>query len=60
MQDRGLVSPLPFDAHPGDALDGGYDVAGRTRPAFDVIRDRRPVIVPGPPPSRAHRRKVRR
>ena len=61
VQDRGLVAPLPFDARPGDALDGGYDLAGRTRPAYDVIRARRPVILPtAAAPVRAHRRKVAR
>ena len=61
VQDRGLVAPLPFDARPGDALDGGYDLAGRTRPAYDVIRASRPVILPtAAAPVRAHRRKVAR
>ncbi|TMM04507.1 MAG: hypothetical protein E6G10_04735 [Actinobacteria bacterium] len=44
VQDRGLVAPSPFD---GSALD--YDVAGRVRPAYAVVRDRGPVAVPAAP-----------
>jgi hypothetical protein len=44
VQDRGLVSPQPFDLGPGASI--GYDVAGRVRPAYAVIADRGPVIPP--------------
>ncbi|HEY3018761.1 MAG TPA: hypothetical protein VGJ32_01130 [Solirubrobacteraceae bacterium] len=44
VQDRGLVAPSPFD---GSALD--YDAAGRVRPAYAVVRDRGPALVPAAP-----------
>jgi hypothetical protein len=44
VQDRGLVSPQPFDTAPGASI--GYDVAGRVRPAYGVIAARGPVISP--------------
>jgi hypothetical protein len=46
VQDRGLVSPQPFDVAPGAAV--GYDVAGRVRPAYGVIAARGPIVTPGP------------
>lgn len=44
VQDRGLVSPQPFDLGPGASI--GYDVAGRVRPAYAVIAARGPAIRP--------------
>ncbi|MDO8209530.1 hypothetical protein [Conexibacter sp. CPCC 206217] len=41
VQDRGLVSPTPFDGEPPD-----YDDANRRRAAYDVIAARGPVIAP--------------
>jgi hypothetical protein len=35
VQDRGLVSPQPFDLAPGASI--GYDIADRVRPAYGVI-----------------------
>ena len=43
-QDRGLVSPSPFDGRPVD-----YDAFNRPRPAYNVIAQRGPVIVPAAP-----------
>lgn len=44
VQDRGLVSPTPFD---GSAL--GYDALNRPRAAYGVIAARGPVIAPAEP-----------
>jgi hypothetical protein len=44
VQDRGLVSPQPFDLPPGASI--GYDIAGRLRPAYAVIAGRGPVVQP--------------
>lgn len=41
IQDRGLVSPAPFDGQPP-----AYDAADRRRAAADVIANRGPVIFP--------------
>lgn len=42
VQDRGLVSPTPFDGQPPD-----YDEANRRRAAYDVIAARGPAITLG-------------
>ena len=44
VQDRGLVSPSPFDVAMGASI--GYDVAGRIRPAYGVIAARGPIVAP--------------
>jgi hypothetical protein len=44
IQDRGLVSPTPFN---GQAP--AYDAANRPRPAYRVIADRGPAITPAAP-----------
>lgn len=41
VQDRGLVSPSPFDGQPP-----AYDAANRRRAAYDVIANRGPLILP--------------
>lgn len=41
VQDRGLVSPRPFDGQPP-----GYDAADRPRAAYSVFANRGPVIAP--------------
>lgn len=44
QQDRGLVSPSPFDGNPPE-----YDAFNRPRQAWQVIGDRAPVIPPAAP-----------
>src|SRR5262249_26176537 len=44
IQDRGLVSPNPFNGQPPDD-----DAANRPRGAYQVIANRGPVIVPAAP-----------
>jgi len=44
QQDRGLVSPSPFDTNPPE-----YDAYNRPRQAWQVIADRGPVIPPAAP-----------
>lgn len=41
VQDRGLVSPTPFNGEPPD-----YDDANRRRAAYDVIAARGPIVAP--------------
>ena len=44
QQDRGLVSPAPFDGSPPE-----YDAYNRPRQAWQVIADRGPVLPPAAP-----------
>jgi hypothetical protein len=44
LQDRGLVSPSPFDGQPLD-----YDGSNRPRAAYNVIANRGPAIPPAAP-----------
>jgi hypothetical protein len=47
VQDRGVVSPSPWDGTPL-----GYDIAGRTRANYTVIKNRGPLITPHSPRQR--------
>jgi hypothetical protein len=49
VQDRGVVSPSPWDGTPL-----GYDTAGRTRANYTVIKNRGPLITPGSPGGPRH------
>ncbi|HEX2104060.1 MAG TPA: hypothetical protein VHF51_10445 [Solirubrobacteraceae bacterium] len=46
VQDRGVVSPSPWDGTPL-----GYDTAGRVRPNYTVIANRGPIIAPSARPT---------